>query len=258
MHERNTDIYFFESLEDISQLIRDMSEVNLACSQHIIRPQNSIAIKNLLLDSFILNINNTNALMLRQKRTQFKDWITEKISQQMNYLSSKTSILSFHKTVPAADIRQTITNAEAILNQSVVSNNSVCHNAYTGLRRNIYSTEVYRITVSGTSLDFDAAAVSFNQRFVCNINGNCKLIKKERYRKYKNSTTQLYKCNCCTTDVILQFRHDVSSAINGIFMDSLCNYAVRVFIKSKFTDKFCRHYTTRTSTTIASIQGLPP
>jgi hypothetical protein len=257
MHARNSDIAFFESLEDICHLITDMSEVNLACSLHIIRPQNSIGIKNLLLDNFIMNMNIINAQRLREKRAQFKDWITEKISQKMNYVTSKTSAVSLQKFLPAPDIRQTISNVPVIPEQSALSSNTAQQDCYAGVRRNIYSTEVYRIKLSGTSVDFDSAAAFFNQRFVCNINANCKLIKKERHRKYKNSTTQLYKCNCCTTDVNLQFRHNDSSAINGVFAESSNNYVVTVCIKSKLSDNFCRHYTTRTSTRIESIQGLP-
>jgi hypothetical protein len=243
---------FFESLEDINQLVADMTEVTTACLANIILPQNSIAIKNLLIFGYIINVNHINAIILYQKRAEFKDWLGEKVTQQLKFSLTKPSVTGDgrYATTELCNAKQNDNENKSL---SLPKTPLQAPKTRSDLCRKTYSIEVFQVSFSVASENFDSAAAQFNKNFICNISNNCKIIKKERYRKTQLGTSQLYKCNCCTTDVILQFQHRNPDNMLEMFPQTQCSYVVQVFIKNNMTDKFRQHFRRKRSNSNRSV-----
>jgi hypothetical protein len=248
----NCDITLFESLHNVDQLINDMTEVTLAYVAKIITPSNSMALKNLLIDSYIMSTNHINSMTLQQKRTGFKDWLANKISQQQQqlYTTHHTSIGAVSNTTLLSKLKVPTFNPYDAM--SPISRSTTCGITipYPPQRKSSYSTPVFQLHLSTTDPSFDTVARIFNTIFVCNVNTTCKVIKHERCRRIKNYTTQLFKCNCCTTAVILQFRHIHQAVTDGHKSNNL--HIIKVFIKDIMKLSFDTHFTRR-KTTIADI-----
>jgi hypothetical protein len=253
----NYDISLFDTLHNVDQLINDMTEVTLAYLAKIITPSNAMALKNLLIDSYIMSTNHSNGITLHQKRTAFKDWLANKVSQQQQQLyathhtsigvASNTTLLS-ELTVPTSNPYDGIPS----ISTSAAGGMTI---PYSPQQKSSYSTAVFQLHLSTTNPNFDTVAKIFNTMFVCNVNTTCKVIKHERCRRIKNYTTQLFKCNCCTTAVILQFRlvhHTVTGAhkFNNLHIINVC-------IKDNMKMAFDNHFTRR-KTTIAGISRPLP
>jgi hypothetical protein len=236
----------FETLDNVNQLISNVTEVTSACVANIISASNSITIKNLLIDNYIMNIDHSKRLLVKQRRAEFKDWLAEKMSQKLQTtIPSGFPIYSYEKRSTTTAPQKINTLDNNISSCHPVTNFSPLLHSTRAIRRSTYSTAVFRFSFPDSSISFDAVARLFNTRFSCNVNSGCKLVKKERCRKTKDNTTQLFKCNCCTTDILLQFRHS-NSCIPYLF-DFASAFTVEVFIKNNMIDKFNNHFAIQTS-----------
>jgi hypothetical protein len=234
-----SNFFLFETLENVNQLISDMTEVTASCLAKIITPSNSIALKNLLIDDYIRNIDHDKGILVQHKRGAFKDWLAEKLSQKLQTTATSALPICSDETrsmsAETKEINMPVDNISSII---PITNFTPALHTRT-VRRNTYSTEVFRFTFPDASISFHTVARLFNTRFACAVHSSCKLVQKERCRKLKDNTTQLFKCNCCTTTVLLQFRHAT---------DITSDCMVQVFIKNNMVDIFNCHFTTRTTT----------
>ena len=118
-------------------------------------------------------------------------------------------------------------------------NISVMDNKPNIRRKYIYCTEVDSFIINGSTLHFETAAVLFNNKYSCNVHRSCKLVRRERCRRTKEASTQLYKCNCFSSEIVIQFRHFSSETTN---IHSLQNFRVAVCIKKQFLSLFNNHF----------------
>jgi hypothetical protein len=242
----------FYSLPDVMNLVAVISEVSLSCSTNTIGDQNSVTIRNLLIDNYVQNLDCHRQCIIASNKSKFKDWLLDKIVIRAKSTLQSTEVLNQNPTIkdwnrilcpsnPSAPV--TTASMTEIINVSGTKNE---HNHPNKMKQRdnrnkkyTYSKEVTQITVNGFELRLRTAAMLFSKKFRCAVSERSQLIPKERLRKNKNCSTQSFKCNCCTTDIVLQFKNIDGNVTEGPEGNS---YLISVCIKEKALQTFNLHF----------------
>ena len=239
----------FETLPNVFSLVTQMAEVTFSFVANSLTQQSSITIKNLLIDSYINNLPEQTKNIVTVNRPIFKDWLAEQLALQLTNCTIKQCRFQKEQSSDFLNLTKTPITLQPIINNKrilpistvIVPTLTKVVNTHTNypskqLRKYTYATEVIEFTVFSSFKMFETAALMFNKQFICNACPKSKIIKKDRYRRNKSCSAQTYKCNCCTTDVVLQFR-----CFNPEQLDKQ-NYNVKIFIKSIVLEQFNLHF----------------
>lgn len=232
----------FASLNNVCQLVQHLSEVTLSYVSKTITDDNFIQLKNLLIDNYIQQLDTTDRSFMSTKRSQFKDWLSEQLWLHVTSVTLKTDVLPKQSHQPRASLLLptilTIQDPENNAVRTDIATNR-CNSA-TRTTKHAYCTEVMKFTFTDDeTLPFHTAATMFNRKFKCRVFPNCKIIAKERSRNNITYSTQNYKCNCCTSDVVLQLRR-YNSVLRSDTTTNIC--VVSIFIKHKMSTLFHDHF----------------
>jgi hypothetical protein len=242
----------FYSLPDVMNLVAVISEVSLSCSINAIGDQNSVIIRNLLIDNYVQNLDCHRQCIIASNKSKFKDWLLDKIVIRAKSTLQSTGVLDNNASNKVWNSMLFPSNTLAPLSSDPTTEDINVHvgndqqinrnnmkKSRTGNKKYTYSKEVAQITVNGYELRLRTAAILFSNKFRCAVSEHSQLIPKERFRKNKNCFTQNFKCNCCTTDIVLQFKNIDGHVTEGPHGNS---YLVSVFIKEKTLQAFNLHF----------------
>jgi hypothetical protein len=237
----------FDSLYNVHHLIRNMAAVTSSSLSRNIPLDLSVTLKDLLIEKFIMNLDSETRTVIVSQGMQFKDWVTEEMTQELRSNTSTTQCYK-HEMKPAKKPailpgQFSYQNYSEVVpgfptTASALCTTTLSHSGAKFTRRYKYCTHIISFTIHSDYLKFDLAAVEFNAKYKCNIQPNSKIVRKERCRKNVNCSTQLFKCNCCT-GVLLQFRHFDSDLTTS---SNIQGYRVAVFTKKENIAMFNAHY----------------
>jgi hypothetical protein len=235
----------FDCLNDVSRLMNHLFRITLCFHSGIISEDLAITLKNLVIDKYIMDLDANSTQYLESKKSQFKDWLSERIifqcSNKQSFGNSENAStgnsdekLNFNRQNSNIEkrIEQPECNMESCNTMVIDSNPAI-------KRRYIYCTEIDSFHVTSSTLQFETAAALFNNTYQCTVRSNCKIVRRERSRKNKDTSTQLYKCNCYTTEIVLQFRHYHSETTD---VPNIQTYRIGVFIKKQSIPLFNSHF----------------
>lgn len=259
----------FDFLFNVSQLVQDMADVTFSFLSSTVSQELSITLKNLLIDKYIEHLDPETRSFITNQRVQFKDWLAEKLTLVLsNHIdkpyrkyTSVSNIESTHSQDNYEGHLALVTNGTYQVKGSqhtlksendiqipqlppVTNHVSILQSTIPSTKACTYCIEIISFTISDSCLKFDSAAQLFNAKYRCNMHVNSKVVRQERLRRNKGCSTQLYKCNCCTTDLLLQFRHYDSDIHHFSTMRS---YKIGVFAKKKNHRLFNIHFSPRSS-----------
>jgi hypothetical protein len=238
----------FESLINVFKLVDCMAEVTISFVASTIGESNSISLKNLLLNHYIANLPTNQKAIVECKKTQFKDWLSEKLtlhitkfltSGKLNQLQNDNKVLN----TPGLTLDKKITNIGHVAYQVCPQLRYGSPSLPVRMRRNTYSVEVFQYTANSQTVQFAAAAKSFNENYSCRQSHDCKLISLQRCRKSSYSSSQNYKCNCSTSTVVLHFKH-IHTDCTQITINNKSH--VKVLIKGNVVRAFGEHFVAKT------------
>jgi hypothetical protein len=246
MNPTSTKPNTFDCLNDVTRLLNELLRITLCFHSSIISEDLVITLKNLLIDKYIMQLDARSTQYLESKKSEFKDWLSERITFQcsniQSYGNSKkettgNSGKQFNFNTQNSNIEKPADQPEDKMESCNLSLTRI--NARK-MRRYIYCTEIDSFNVTSSTLQFETAAALFNNTYKCTVRSSCKIVRRERSRKNKDTSTQLYRCNCYTSEIVLQFRHFHSEKTD---VPNIQTYSIGVFIKKQSISLFNKHFT---------------
>jgi hypothetical protein len=101
----------------------------------------------------------------------------------------------------------------------------------------LYDTEIFKYKTLCPFLDFQKAALLFNNKFVCSFDPLKKLESNNRLRNNVDNETCIFRCSCGNGNFSLQFRHYKNCNENEC-------YVFQVFVKNKAQQDVLLHFNT--------------